>query len=202
MLTEQPSKMSLGLNLFEDSACISTPLSALILMDLDSPLFLSPQATESLQLYLIRCLARSLSKRRNSNWLGSATYSICKKITYLGWISSKRIDNPSSTALLSNFTNYLSERMKSNGEISFLPIWARHDYYSHWLLFTLLWETYIGWEKFTVKRQECYDNNQYISQIFIQLSLKNKSWISEVLEDIRCTRLSRHTLYTHASWQY
>lgn len=132
MLTEQPSKMSFGLNLFEDSACISTPLSAFILMDLDNPLFLSPQATESLQLYLIRCLARSLSKRRNSNWLGSATYSICKKITYLGWISSKRIDNPSSTALLSNFTNYLSERMKSNGEISFLPIWARHDYYSHY----------------------------------------------------------------------
>ena len=90
MLTEQPSKMSLGLNLFEDPACISTPLSALILIDLDNPLFLSPQATESLQLYLILCLARSLNKRRNSNWLGSSTYSIWKKIRtyYLDWISN------------------------------------------------------------------------------------------------------------------
>ena len=90
MLTEQPSKMSLGLNLFEDPACISTPLSAFILIDLDNPLFLSPQATESLQLYLILCLARSLNKRRNSNWLGSATYSIWKKIRtyYLDWISN------------------------------------------------------------------------------------------------------------------
>ena len=77
-LTEQSSKMSFGLNLFEDSACISTPLLALILMDLENSFFSSPQPTESLQLYLILCLARSLSKRRNSNWLASATYSICK----------------------------------------------------------------------------------------------------------------------------
>ena len=61
-LTEQSSKMSFGLNLFEDSACISTPLLALILMDLENSFFSSPQATESLQLYLILCLARSLSK--------------------------------------------------------------------------------------------------------------------------------------------
>ena len=185
MLTEQPSKMSFGLNLFEDSACISTPLSALILMDLDSPLFLSPQATESLQLYLIRCLARSLSKRRNSNWLGSATYSICKKITYLGWISSKWIDNPASTALLLITSRSVWRAM---GKFCFTNLGPT------WLLFTLLWETYTAWEKFTVKRQECYDNNLYISQIFIQLSLKNKSWISEA-------SFSRHTLYTHASWQ-
>ena len=67
LLTEQSSKMSLGLNLFEDPACISTPLSALILSDIENPLFLSLQASESLQLYLILWRARSLSKRRNSN---------------------------------------------------------------------------------------------------------------------------------------
>ena len=72
--------MTLGLNLFEDSACISTPLSALILTDLENSFFSSLQATESLQLYTILCLARSLSKRRNSSWLGSLTYSIYSKI--------------------------------------------------------------------------------------------------------------------------
>ena len=79
-LTAQPSNMTFGLNLLEDAACISIPLLALIIIDLLKDWsFWSLHASESLQLYLILCLARSLNRRRNSNWPGSLVYSIYKE---------------------------------------------------------------------------------------------------------------------------
>lgn len=72
----QSFRTSLGLNLLEDFACSSSPLTVRNLMDLvTSSDFSSGHAIEFLQWYVICCLAWSLNNWRNSSWLGSDTYS-------------------------------------------------------------------------------------------------------------------------------
>ena len=72
----QSFRTSFGLNLLEDLACSSSPLTVRNLMDLvTSSDFSSGHAIEFLQWYVICCLAWSLNNWRNSSWLGSDTYS-------------------------------------------------------------------------------------------------------------------------------
>ena len=108
----QSFRTSFGLNLLEDLACSSSPLTVRNLMDLvASSDFSSGHAIEFLQWYVICCLAWSLNNWRNSSWLGSDTYSSFERKDKLNLVFLER---QSGRAVRALETQYGGPEFKSN----------------------------------------------------------------------------------------